>query len=202
MLIIVLNGSPRANGNTAHLLRLVLDEVHALGATGVFIQAAELLAELGHPFCRHCSSPCAGVCYRDTRLDNVFRLFREADGLVLGTPVYFGTVSAQLKALWDKTRALRKEKALLNVVGAGVVCGTSRFGGQETALRTLHAMMLSQGMTVVGDGHRSDDPGHHGCCAQQPAGEDPEAVTRARVLARRVVEVAEATRPLRRRVPS
>lgn len=201
MLVIALNGSPRANGNTAHLLRIVLEEVHALGATGVLVQAAEVLAGLAHPFCRHCSSPCTGACYRNTRLEAVLRLLREADGLVLGTPVYFGTVSAQLKALWDKTRALRKERALLNVVGAGVVCGTSRFGGQETALRTLHAMMLSQGMTVVGDGW-AGDPGHHGCCAQQPAGEDPEAAARARVLARRVVEVAAATRSLRRGAPS
>jgi multimeric flavodoxin WrbA len=128
----------------------------------------------------------------------MFDLLRRADGLILGSPVYFGTVAAPLKAFWDKTRRIRKELALLNVVGGAVAVGGSRFGGQETTLRAMHDMMLTQGMTLVGDGHFSGDAGHHGACAQQPAGDDHQVFERTRLLVQRVVEVARATADLRR----
>ena len=190
-------GSPRREGNTSIMLREALEEVQGAGAEGVFIQVSELLSELKTPYCQVCSNPCGGKCYADTSLASVFNLFRKADGLLVGSPVYFSTVSAQLKILWDMTRALRKEKALLNVVGGALAVGGARFGGQETTLRAIHDMMLCQGMTVVGDGFVDDDAGHQGACSQQPAAEDKDALVRSRILARRVLEVARATAVLR-----
>lgn len=57
--------------------------------------------------------------------------------------------------------------------------------------------MLIQGMIIVGDGHQDFDCGHHGVCAQQPSMNDSNAIDRARIMARRIVEVAEATQSLR-----
>jgi len=94
---------------------------------------------------------------------------------------------------------LRKEKAFLNVVGAAVSCGAGRFGGQETTLNAMFDMMFVQGMTIVSDGYIDDGCGHHGACAKKPAEDDDFALTRAKVLARRVAEVAEATKGLRKR---
>lgn len=197
MLVIGLNGSPRPDGGTAKLLKAALTEAAAAGANTILLHALDGLQGLRFPYCIHCSSPCSGECYQNSRLEEFFALFRQADALILGSPVYFGTVAAPLKALWDKTRKLRKEKALVNVVGAGVVCGGSRFGGQEPTLQTLAAMMLCHGMTVVGDGYYDADPGHLGACIQY--GEQADGLNRVRILAKRVVEVAKATRPLRRR---
>ena len=101
----------------------------------------------------------------------MFDLLRRADGILLGSPVYFGTVSAQLKSFWDKTRLLRREKYLINVVGGALAVGGSRFGGQETTLRALQDMMLCQGMIVVGDAHLEEDAGHQG---RGPAGRHRE----------------------------
>ncbi|ACA59035.1 flavodoxin family protein [Candidatus Desulforudis audaxviator] len=198
MLIVAVNGSPRKDGNTAYLLKAALDEAGAMGAQTAYIQASEVIKEAKIPFCAHCSTPCKGVCYEGTALAEALDLLREADGVILGSPVYFATVSAQLKAFWDKTRRLRKDFALLNVVGGAVVTGGSRFGGQETTVRALHDMMMTQGMTIVGDGHLSGDAGHQGACAQQPARDDSEVDKRMRLLVRRVVEVARATAELRR----
>lgn len=58
-------------------------------------------------------------------------------------------------------------------------------------------MMLIQGMIIVGDGHVDHDAGHHGVCSQQPSSKDGAALERALVLARRIVQVAEATASLR-----
>jgi multimeric flavodoxin WrbA len=204
MLVLAINGSPRKDGNTARVLKATLDEAAALGADTAFIQVSDALEAVKVPYCIHCSIQCKGVCYEGTALVGMFDLLRRADGVLLGSPVYFGTVSAQLKSFWDKTRRLRREFALLNVVGGAVAVGGARFGGQETTVRALHDMMLVQGMTLVGDGHMSGDAGHQGVCTQQFVGNDQPANERARqvdkrmrLLVHRVVEVARATAELR-----
>ena len=106
----------------------------------------------------------------------------DAAALVLGSPVYFGTVSAQLKALWDKTRAIRTRRSLVGKPAAAVSVGAARFGGQETTLKALHDMLLIQGMSIVGEGTDDADAGHQGVCAQKPAAEDSYALERARIL--------------------
>lgn len=195
MLIIGLNGSPRPNGGTAQLLNVALEEAAIAGARTILLQAIEGLRGLKVPYCIHCSSPCEGICYRGTLLEEMFEILSRADGIIMGSPVYFGTVAAPLKAFWDKTRKLRSNKALVNVVGGGVVSGGSRFGGQETTIQALAVMMLCQGMTVVGDGHPHSDPGHAGVCIQYQA--DDEGPVRARILARRMVDLSKATQVLR-----
>lgn len=199
MFILALNGSPNREGNTADMLGAALAAVSSAGARTALIHVAESVADARTPFCLYCSTPCRGWCYADTKLESAIQLMRQADGLLLGSPVHFGTVSAQLKSFWDKTRVLRSEKALLNVVGGALAVGASRFGGQETTVRALQDMMLCQGMTVVGDGSPDEDAGHQGACAQRPSGKDTEGLKRSIILARRVMEVAQSTSGLRRR---
>lgn len=199
MFILALNGSPHREGNTVIMLNNALEEIKAAGVETSLVHVSEGMSDVKNPFCLYCSTPCDGRCYNNTRLGEMFDLMRRADGILLGSPVYFGTVSAQVKSFWDKTRLLRREKYLLNVVGGALAVGGSRFGGQETTLRALQDMMLCQGMIVVGDAHQDDDAGHQGACAQQPSAADLAGLARARILARHVLEVAEATSGLRRR---
>ncbi|KKM09073.1 NADPH-dependent FMN reductase [Clostridiales bacterium PH28_bin88] len=199
MFIVGLNGSPRAGGNTAAMLGHAIGIASGLGAGTAVIDVADVLAELKVPFCSHCSSPCRGTCAKGNRLGEALDLLRRADGVLVGSPVYFGTLSGQLKAFWDKTRILRNEKALLNVAGAAMAVGASRYGGQENVLNAIYHMMLVQGMTVVGDGHWDDGCGHHGTCAQDPAASDTAWQQRMPAMVKRLVEVAEATSGLRRR---
>jgi len=148
--IVALNGSPNKDGNTAFLLQQALDECIKMGAAVRLLHCWEILKDQKIPFCVACSSPCLGKCSEGSRLSEAFDLISRADGLIVGSPVYFGTVSAQLKAFWDKSRFLRTEKKLLNVVGGAITVGASRFGGQETTLRAIHDMLMAQGMIIVG----------------------------------------------------
>jgi len=198
-LIVALNGSPNKEGNTAFLLQQALDEFIKAGANACMLHCQDMLKGMKIPFCIACSSPCSGKCYEGTELSEAFDIISRADGLIVGSPVYFGTVSAQLKAFWDKSRFLRTEKKLLNVVGGAITVGASRFGGQETALRAIHDMFLVQGMIIVGDGYHEDDCGHMGGAAQRPSSEDANAKNRCRILARRIFQVANATKDLRKR---
>lgn len=198
MLIIALNGSPHKNGNTAFLLKEALQTIEQPGVETKLYHVAEAVAEAKHSFCNCCTTPCTGVCYKGTLLEQIFNDLRQADGIILGSPVYFGTVSAQMKAFWDKSRALRKEKALIDVVGAAITNGASRYGGQESTARALMDIMLTQGMTVVGDGFYEDDAGHQAACGERPTQQDQVAIKRARILAKRVLTLATATAAMRR----
>ncbi len=197
MLILAVNGSPNRSGNTSIMLNSAIEEIQAQGAEGVFVQVPEIMRSVKVPFCTACSHPCEGKCYQGTALDETFDLMSRADGIIFGSPVYFCTVSAQLKGFWDKTRKLRTGKKLVNTIGGALAVGGARFGGQETTLRALQDMMLCQGMTVIGDGFHDDDAGHQGGCSQKPSGEDQEGLKRTKILARRMVEVAQATKGLR-----
>jgi len=198
MFIVLINGSPNEGGNTAYLLEIMLKELEEKGVNVEMVSASQVMSQQEQPFCIACSSPCSGVCYEGTELEEVYQKMSQADAIILGSPVYFGTVSAQLKAFWDKSRKLRTEKKLVNKVGAAVSCGRSRFGGQETTIKALYDMLVVQGFTVVGDGHYHADAGHHGACGQHPSREDEFASQRAIILAQRVWEVAQATSSLRK----
>jgi len=197
LLIVALNGSPQKEGNTVAMLNEALSEAKKMGAKTELIHVADALKDQKIPFCYNCTEPCEGKCFQGKKLGEAYELLVKADGILMGSPVYFGTVSGQLKAFWDKTRALRKDYKLLNVVGAAFTSGSGRFGGQETTAKALFDMMLVQGMTIVGDGYLEDGCGHQGAFAQKPAEEDASGLKRSRVLTRRVVQVAEATKQLR-----
>jgi len=186
--IVAINGSPNKDGNTSFLLSQVLQAAAEAGAKTELLHSMEMLEGQESPFCEACSSPCNASCYEGTELEGAFETIRRADAVVLGSPVYFGTVSAQLKAIFDKSRALRADKSLAGKVGAGVSVGASRFGGQETTVRAIHDIMMVHGMTVVTDASASATIGHYGVCAQKPADSDTDAIKSARVTGIRLVE--------------
>ena len=198
MLILGLNGSPNRDGNTAELLGISLQAAEEMGAKTELLFLHEIMEKQSSPFCTACSTPCTGACYSGTEFEGVLEKLGEADGILMASPVYFGTVSAQLKGFWDKTRRLRRDKKLLNVVGGAISSGGAPFGGQETTVKTMYSMMFIQGMLVVGDCYEEQAPGHFGVCSQSPTRDDAYALKRAVVLAKRVVQVCGATDALRR----
>lgn len=190
MLVVAVNGSPQRAGNTYALLDAVLARCAELGAKTEMLHVMDALEGQEEAYCVACSTPCPETCHQQPALADAYDLLRDADALVVGSPVYFGTASGQLKSFWDKSRNLRGEKALVNKPGGAVACGAGRFGGQETTVRAIQDIMLVHGMRVVGDGSSASGPGHQGVCAQRPATGDAEALARARVMAEALVEAA------------
>jgi multimeric flavodoxin WrbA len=111
-LIVGLIGSPAKDGNTALLLTEAIKVCSQLGADTEMIHCREALKDLKNPFCINCQSPCQAKCAEGKPLQKALQSLGRADGLIVGSPVYFGTVSGQLKAFWDKTRSLRSNKKL------------------------------------------------------------------------------------------
>lgn len=197
MYIIGLNGSPHRKGDTTVLLQTALAAAAESGARTEEVFIADILKGDEIPFCKGCKNPCPATCYVGTAYEETLKKLGNVDGLLVGSPVYFGEVSGQLKSFWDRTRRLRTEKKLINVVGGAISVGAARFGGQELTLQAIHNMMLVQGMIIVGDGYPENDAGHFGAAAQHEASQDKHGLKRAVIVGKRVAAVAKATAPLR-----
>ena len=93
-------------------------------------------------------------CAFDDGMQDLYRLLTRADAVILGTPVYQGGLSGQLKTIMDRCRALvaTDPDALRDKPCAGVAVGGDRNGGQESALRQIHDFCLLNLMVPVGGG--------------------------------------------------
>jgi NAD(P)H dehydrogenase (quinone) len=84
-----------------------------------------------------------------------------ADGIVIGSPVYFGLPSTEIKKFIDDSIRVRRQ--LENKVGAAFVSSGHRAGGTETAIMALLGAFIVHGMVVCGDPMSSG--GHYGAVA-------------------------------------
>ncbi|MEA3376992.1 MAG: flavodoxin family protein [Chloroflexota bacterium] len=147
-----ISGSPR-DAATAFAVREALAFAESLGDV-----ETEFISVRGKEieFCIHCD-----VCVRKKQGcvfdDDVARTYpstEAADAWVLGTPVYQGTLSAQLKAVLDRCRAVvaRDIDAFKGKVGMAIAVGGDRVGGQEPAIQAIHAFYLANKMIPVTGG--------------------------------------------------
>jgi multimeric flavodoxin WrbA len=87
----------------------------------------------------------------DDDMQPLYPLLRWADAIVFGSPVYMGTITAQLKAIFDRARPLwRQPGGLLHKAAAAVVVGEGRWGRQEHAFQTIYWAALNHGMVIPG----------------------------------------------------
>ncbi len=111
--------------------------------------------------------------------------FASADGLIVGSPVYFGTMAAQLKQILDEFVGVRKK--MENKVGAAFATSGDPTGGKETTMISIIQALLIYGMVIVGDPLSAT--GHYGtACVGAPDGDTQE---NGRRLGRRVAELVK-----------
>jgi NAD(P)H dehydrogenase (quinone) len=112
--------------------------------------------------------------------------FISAAGIIAGSPVYFGTMAAELKSVLDKLITVRKKMA--GKVGAAFATSAHPSGGKETTMMSIIQALLIYGMIVVGD--PLDASGHYGAACSGAM--DKETAETARKLGKRVAELAKA----------
>jgi len=143
-------GSPRKKA-THH----VLD--HALKHLGEVGYETEMFTVRGKKinFCIHCDHCLrAKECIFDDDMVQLYDTMEDAKGIILATPVYNSGISAQLKAVMDRTRALfaRNPDALKGKIGMGIAVGGDRLGGQEIALLQIHSFFILNGAIPISGG--------------------------------------------------
>jgi NAD(P)H dehydrogenase (quinone) len=106
--------------------------------------------------------------------------FLSSDGIIAGSPVYFGTMAAELKAVFDKLVGIRKKMG--DKVGAAFATSGDPTGGKETTIISIIQALMIYGMIIVGD--PLDATGHYGvACTGAP---DEKTVSNAKKLGKRV----------------
>ena len=155
MKILGISGSPRKNGNTAYAVSYALELLHAKGADVRYLTLAgkDIRPCLG---CWRCRED-RGCKIHDDDMNAVLDELRWCDGLILGSPVYFGMVPGNLKSMMDRTVVFRldyenHDKELAGKIGCGIACGGFRQGGQEITLQNIQTYLLQQSMLVMNDG--------------------------------------------------
>jgi len=114
--------------------------------------------------------------------------FLASDGVIAGSPVYFGVMAAELKRIFDEFVGVRKK--MEGKVGAAFATSGDPTGGKETTMMSIIQALLIYGMVIVGDPMSAT--GHYGvACAGTP---DSNTEENAMKLGRRVAETAKKLR--------
>lgn len=176
-------GSPRAEGNTEFMVKRTLEKINDAGVDTELVT----LHDKHINFCTGCDT-CkkTNKCIIDDDMQELTKIVEEADGVVMGSPVYFGDMTGLAKTFIDRLRPLRNVHAFKFKVCGALSCGGFRNGGQETTIHSLYDFFLIQGGIVVAD----DRPtAHFGATGVGDTSQDDIALETCDYLARRMVDV-------------
>ena len=153
MKVIAFNGSGRRDGNTAILIKRVLQVLESKGITTELIQLAGEHIR-GCNACKVCYSTKNARCaIEDDKVNDYIQKMIEADGMILGSPVYFSMMTPELKALIDRAGYVARANGDLfrRKVGAAIVA-VRRAGGIPTFDAINHFFLISQ-MIIPGSSY-------------------------------------------------
>jgi multimeric flavodoxin WrbA len=181
--VVAFNGSPRKDGNTSILIRHILEELDNKGIETETLQ-------LGGKKIRGCTA--CGKCFenRDRRcvfdddmVNACIEKMSSADGIILGSPVYFLDVTPEMKALIDRAGFVSFANGHLfkNKVGNATVA-VRRAGASRTADSMLHFLLASEmivsGLPAIGIGRDVGDVLN-----------DEEGIARAKLLGQTMAQL-------------
>jgi multimeric flavodoxin WrbA len=148
MKVIGINGSARRNGNTSILIKTVFEELEKNNIKTEMVQFAQNVIEPCKG-CFACKDKENCIYHRDIFHDT-FQKMVEADGIILGSPVYSADVSANMKAFLERAGVVvaTNPGLLRHKVGASVAA--VRRGGGLTAVDTMNHFLLNKEVIVVG----------------------------------------------------
>lgn len=153
MKVVAFSGSARKGGNTALLLRRVLDTLEAEGIETELVELAGKKAQ-GCTACLKCRELKDRRCHgRSDAINDCIAMADEADGIIIGSPVYFADVSSETKALIDRLGyvAGANPGMLERKVGAAVIA-ERRAGAVHAFDSIMHLFMIRQ-MIVPGSSY-------------------------------------------------
>ncbi len=148
--IMILNGSPRFNGNTAALIASFTDGAKSAGHEVVCFDLQKMNI---HP----CLGCCGGgkdpesPCVQKDDMLKIYPAYKEADIVVLASPLYYWTISGQIKCAFDRLFAVAECNAnLANPVKSSVLLMAAEGNGFEESVYWYERLMKHLGWTDLG----------------------------------------------------
>jgi len=149
-MIVGICGSPRKKA-TEFVLKEALKMLEEQGfKTKFFTARGKQISPCQH--CDYCLKH--KVCRIKDDMHELYGMFKEAKGIIMATPVYNGGVSAQIKAVMDRCRALvaADYDFFKGKVGMAIAVGGDRIGGQELAIQQIITFYILNGVIPVSGG--------------------------------------------------
>lgn len=174
MNVLILNGSPRVNGNTAIAINELVKIFHNKGIETEVCQIGNK-AIRGCIACGNCAK--TGKCVFDDAVNELAKKFEKADGLIVATPVYYGSANATLIACLDRLFYSTSFDKTMKV-GASVV--VARRGGLSATFDEINKYFTISNMPVVSSQYWNSVHGRE----KGEAAQDIEGLQTMRVLAR------------------
>jgi len=157
MNILGISGSPVGGSSTDILVNTILEGTAAGHVKTRFVR----LNDRNILPCQSCGkSPEPDYCFFHDDMDELYSLMEKSEGIILGSPIYFDSVSAQTKLFIDRTNCLRPvdfsiedetvfKKPLFKGKKGGIVIVGGEQGSFDTTLRTARGFFLWAGMDIV-----------------------------------------------------
>ena len=177
MKVLMLNGSPRKNGNTT----IALDEIKTvLEQEGIEVEIIQVgnMDISGCKGCLYCRDNAK--CVKDDIVNEIAKKFEQADGMVIGSPVYYSSANGTLVSLLDRLFYSTKFNKTMKV-GASVA--VARRGGCSTTFDVLNKYFTICGMPLCSSQYWNSVHGR----AVGEAVKDDEGMQTMRTLARNMV---------------
>lgn len=197
MYALAVNGSPRKGGNTEILLREVLGELDNLDWQTELVQVGGT-AVRGCLACHGCFRTQDNRCAQEEDAFNgIYSRMLRADAIILGSPVYFAAVGADLKALIERAGyvAYANNHAFAGKIGAAVVA--VRRGGATHVFDTINHMFQMSQMIVPGSTYWNMGFGLH----KEDVQDDTEGMANMRHLGRAISWLGKAMQPVQASYP-
>ena len=160
--VVAFNGSPRKDGNTSILIRHIFHELENEGIATELVQVGGQMIR-GCSACMKCYENRDQRCvFDDDIVNGSIEKMINADGIILGSPVYFLDVTAEMKALIDRAGVVsRANDGLYRRKVATAAVAVRRSGGNHAIDTILHFLLYSgttvPGIPVIGVGKEIGD---------------------------------------------
>ena len=147
--VVLISGSPKPEGNTALLMRECAQVIEAAGVQTEIISFAGRKIES----CIACQKCKSGHCGLEDGLNEIIDKIRPAQGLIVGTPVYFGTARGDTMCALQRIGYVSRnsDNFLKSKVGGPVA--VARRGGQTLTLQEMMMFFLINEMIVPGSSY-------------------------------------------------
>lgn len=191
MKVVLISGSPKPNGNTAQLINECAKVIESRGVSTEVISLAGKKIE-SCIACLRCSKE--GKCGLDDGLNEVIDKIREADGFIVGSPVYFGTARGDVMSALQRIGyvSMTNGRFLSGKVGGPIA--VARRGGHTLTLQEMGMFFQINDMIVPGSTYWNMVFGLKPGDALQ----DEEGMNTIRHFAENVAELVKTLQPAKR----